>query len=62
MLLYSKKKPIASAKPPLKKLLSELEDARNSPRFIQTTIIYNDDKKQMLLPGFDQKFTSLKNG
>jgi hypothetical protein len=28
-----------------KKLLSELEDAHNSLRFIQTAIIYNDDTR-----------------
>ena len=41
----SKKKPNPSANPQRKKLLGELEDARNSLRFIQTAIIYNDDTR-----------------
>jgi hypothetical protein len=43
-----------------KKLLGELEDARNSLRFVQTAIIYNDDTRIVALAEVQAKITQLE--
>ena len=56
----TKKKPNASASPQRKKLLSELEDAHNSLRFIQTAVIYNDDTRAVAVAEVQAKINQIE--
>lgn len=56
----TKKKPSTSASPQCKKLLSELEDAHNSLRFIQTAIIYNDDTRAVAVAEVQAKINQIE--
>jgi hypothetical protein len=44
-----------------KKLLSELEDAHNSLKFIQTAVIYNDETRLIALNEVQAKISQLEN-
>lgn len=56
----SKKKPSPSASLQRKKLLSELEDAHNSLRFIQTAVIYNDDTRAVAVAEVQAKINRIE--
>jgi plasmid replication initiation protein len=55
-----RKKSVPSANLHRKKLLTELEDARNSLRFIQTAVIYNDDTRAVAAAEVQAKIDQLE--
>jgi hypothetical protein len=56
----SKKKNNPALTAQRKKLLSELEDAHNSLKFVQTAVIYNDDTRLVALNEVQAKINQLE--